>query len=63
MRHPDSILNDLDALGVSRELVWEIIEDVRDSFILAMQHRNPHETDNDIVITVDNYLGNLWGDD
>lgn len=72
-RPPDQILHDVDQLDTSfvddpniniRMLVWEIIEDVRSSYRLAMARARIATADNEEIETaVTDYLVNHWGDD
>lgn len=74
-RNPDDILTDIDALDTSfvedqsltpRGLLWEVIEDVRDSYRLAMEGLvDPLSVSQRWTIeqAVSDYLVNNYGDD
>jgi len=70
-RTPDEILADFDAaflgetdvsLSNMRDLLWEIIEDVNNSWMLAVQAHSPL-TAYLAKQTVNDYLANHYGDD
>lgn len=71
MRHPDEILTDFDAGAAGkadvdmREVLWEVIDDVRHSFALAMEcdERVDDATAYEIEVTVLDYVTNHYGDD
>lgn len=71
MRHPDEILADFDAAVAGRadidprEILWEILADVQDSYALAMEtdERVDDATAHEITLTVTDYLVNHYGDD
>ena len=71
VRTPDEILTDYDrgCRGEAdidmREILWEIIDDIRSSYALAMEchERIDDQTAHDITITVEDYLANSYGDD
>lgn len=74
-RSPDEILADIDALDTSfvedqtltaRGIMWEVIEDVRSSYRLAMDQAHIPLFDSqrrEIERAVEDYLANNYGDD
>ena len=70
-RTPDEIMSDFDA-AVSgqvdidpREILWEILADVQDSYRLAMENvpQIDGDTIEEVAGTVTDYLVNHYGDD
>lgn len=76
-RTPDQILRDLDQLDTSfcddpnvtvRGLIWEVIEDIRSSYRLAIDDilgatLSQIGIQEGIEVIVDDYLANHYGDD
>lgn len=69
-RTPDELLTDLDSrferleVEAGRAILWEIIEDIRSSYRLAITNRyGENETTLSIETEVTDYLVNHYGDD
>jgi hypothetical protein len=70
MRTPDEILADIDFVAGDhpmlsvRELMWEVINDIRNSYDLAMFGTGvPDAMRSEVSQTVSDYLANHYGDD
>lgn len=72
-RTPDEILTDIDTVAATsvdgpdlRNLMWEVIEDVRSSLRLAIDNTQEPLTDGqkqEIWLTIEDYVVNNYGDD
>lgn len=69
MRTPDEILADFDAAAKGqadlsiRDLLWDVIDDIRDSYRIAMGAYIEDPTADKIQAVVDDYLSTHYGDD